>query len=82
MKADGFVQVANLEVLVIFPVPRVVDRFCDFQPSKEEDELEDQNDGDDQPRVLCQLLLRDDRHNEIHVNCKLYNLESELDEVE
>ena len=67
----------HLEVLIIFPVPRVVDRFCDFQPSKEEDELEDQNDGDDQPRVLCQLLLGDDRHNEIHVNCKLYHLESE-----
>ena len=68
----------HLEVLVVFPVPRVIDGFGHFQPAKEEDQLEDEHDWDDQPGVLCQLLLCDDRHQEVHVNCKLHNLESEI----
>ena len=39
----------HLEILMVVAVPRVVDSLGYLQPAKEEDELEDEEDGDAYP---------------------------------
>ena len=71
----------HLEVLMVVPVPRVVDSLGYLQPAKEEDELEDEEDGDANVGYVGDFLLGEKSHSKVGVHGKLYNLKKEKDKL-
>ena len=64
----------HLEILMVVAVPGVVNSLGYLQPSKEEDELKDEEDGDANVGDVGDLLLREKSHSKVGIHSKLYNL--------
>ena len=64
----------HLEILMVVAVPGIVNSLGYLQPSKEEDELKDEEDGDANVGDVGDLLLREKSHSKVGIHSKLYNL--------
>ena len=62
------------EVLMVVAVPRVIDGLGHLKPAKEEDELEDEEDGDPDVGDVRHLLLREESHGKVGIQGRLNNL--------
>merc|ERR550517_978391 len=67
-------QLPDLEILMVVAVPGVVNSLGYLQPSKEEDELEDEKDRDADVGDVGDLLLGEKSHSKVGIHSKLYNL--------
>merc|ERR550517_236608 len=67
-------QLPDLEILMVVAVPGIVNSLGYLQPSKEEDELEDEKDRDADVGDVGDLLLGEKSHSKVGIHSKLYNL--------
>ena len=72
----------HLEILMIVAVPRVVNSLGYLQPAKEEDELEDEEDGDADVGNVGDLLLGEKSHRKVGIHSKLYDLKKKTNKMQ